>query len=514
MKQRYAFRMKALHPREYPQIWAALLGTMIFGLFAHGTGLLNKLSHQDDAANLFGFGATITSGRWMLHVLSWVEGLLFRTGSASVPLYNGIVSILCVAAVCALLVDLLKIRNPVYCALLGCLLAAFPAMAVLFSYMFTSHPYMIGLLMMGLAAYLICRATPWWAKILAVVLGGASIGVYQAFLPVLLSVILIYDFMALGTDEKNGDLFKRVGIQILCVAGIMAVYFAGNRFFLWKFNLQLSTYQGIDRMGRMSLSVFLERCARAYALFFHPAGNVDADMYPGTLHAVYSFVMAASLLLALRRIIRTGRESRLKAVLQLILLALFPLGSNFIYVMSEEVHGLMVFGGIMPFVLLIAMLDELESASFRGKQAMSLAASLVLAVTGVMFARFDNQCYLKDTLQQSQAMSYYTTVITRIKSTPGYTPETKISFVNDWTNLDPTIYNLPEMDFIHLNLYSHNTTRYIHLYKEFFMRVWCGFEGNWYFGEDPMGWPEVQAMPSYPADGSVQMVRDVLIVKF
>ena len=88
-------------------------------------GLLNKLSHQDDIANLFGFGATITSGRWMLHVLSWLEGLFFGTGNASLPLYNGAISILCVGASCALLVDLLRIRNRVYCALMGSLMVDF-----------------------------------------------------------------------------------------------------------------------------------------------------------------------------------------------------------------------------------------------------------------------------------------------------------------------------------------------------------------------------------------------------
>ncbi|MBR2823837.1 MAG: glucosyltransferase domain-containing protein [Clostridia bacterium] len=514
MRQERSFRWGDLHPRKAPQMWAALLGALLFGLFAHGTGLFNKLSHQDDIANLFGFGATITSGRWMLHLLSWLEGLFFGTGNTSLPLYNGIVSILCVGAVCAILTDLLKIRNPVYCALLGCLLVAFPTMAALFSYMFTSHPYMIGLLMAVLAAWLICRETPWWAKAVAAGLGGASVGVYQAFLPVLLSVILIYDFMTLEADEKNGALLKRVGIQILCVAGVMAVYFAANRFFLWKFNLQLSSYQGIDRMGVMSLSTFLDRCAKAYALFFRPPRNVAEDMYPGSLYTVHGIVLAANILLALFRIVRTGRRSGLKAVLLTLLLALFPLGSNMIYVMSEEVHGLMVFGGAMPFVLLIAQLDDLETRPFRGRRAVSLLAALGLAATGLMYARFDHQCYLKDTLQQSEAMSYYTTVITRIKSAPGYTPETEICFVNDWSNLDPTIYDLPEMDFIQLNLYGHNTTEYIHLFKEFFMRAWCGFEGNWYWGEDPAAWPEVQAMPSYPADGSVQMIRDILVIKF
>lgn len=514
MKRTCAFRADRWRPRNNPQALAALAGAVLFGFFAHGTGLLNKLSHQDDIANLFGFGATITSGRWMLHLLSWMEGLLFGTGNTSLPLYNGILSLLCVGAVCALLSDLLKIRNPVYCALMGCLLAAFPTMAALFSYMFTSHPYMIGLVMATAAAYLICRDTPWWAKMIAAALGGASIGVYQAFLPVILSVILIYDFMDMKAEEPLGAFFRRAGVQILCVAGVMGVYFAANRFFLWKFHLQLSSYQGIDQMGVMSLSTFLERCGKAYALFFRPARNAAEDMYPGTLYDVYYLLMAANLALAVRRVFRTGRTDRLKALLQAVLPALFPLVVNFIYVMSEEVHGLMVFGAAMPFVLLIAQLDDLERDPFRGRQALSAAATLVLAVTGVMFARYDNQCYLKDTLQQSEAMSYYTTVITRIKSAPGYTPDTEICFVNDWSQLDPTIYDLPEMDFIHLNLYSHSTTEYIHLYKEFFIRTWCGFEANWYWGEDPAEWPEVREMPAYPADGSVQMVRDILIVKF
>ena len=94
--------------RISPQTRAVFLSVLIFGLFSHGTGLLNKLSHQDDIANLFGFGATVTSGRWMLHILCWLENLLFGTGNASLPLFNGMVSFFCVAGVCALLADLLN----------------------------------------------------------------------------------------------------------------------------------------------------------------------------------------------------------------------------------------------------------------------------------------------------------------------------------------------------------------------------------------------------------------------
>ena len=509
-----AQRMKQWNFRISLQARLSFFCVLFFGLFSHGMGLLNKLSHQDDIANLFSFGATITSGRWMLHVLSWLEALLFGTGNASLPFYNGLISVFCVGAVCILLVDLLKIRNKVFCALLGCFLIAFPVLTALFSYMFTSHPYMIGLLMMMIGAYLICRETVWWMKGAAVILVGASIGVYQAWLSVLLAVLLIYDIIELSEKERIHIFFQRIGIQVICVVGGVLAYFAANRFFLNKFGVELTSYQGIDRMGIMSLSTFLERCGNAYRFFFCPVRNVSDDMYPGTLYYMYYIMLIMNGSLAVHRIKRTGKESRIKAIFLMVLFSLIPLGCNFIYVMSEDAHGLMVYGQAMQAVLLLVQLDEMESYSFKGRQTISIIASLMLAVICMMYARFDNQCYLKDTLQQQAAMSYYTTLITQIKSQKGYRPDMEVCFVNDWSELDPTIYNLDEMDFIHLNLYGHNTTEYIHIAKEFFMRKWCGFEARWYWGESPENWPEVQKMPEYPADGSIRIINDVLIVKF
>jgi len=477
-------------------------------------GILNKLSHQDDIANLFGFGATITSGRWMLHILSWLENLIFGTGNASLPLFNGIISILCVGLTCALLIDLLKIRSKVFQVLMSCLMISFPVMAVLFSYMFTSHPYMIGLFMMALCAYLICKETPWWVKVPAIMLGSASIGIYQAFIPVLLAILLIYNIMKLIDEEDLRAFWWRAAIQVACTVGVILVYFVANRFFLNKFGLELSSYQGIDQMGVMSIATFLKRLGRAYLLFFFPAKNTGADMYPGTLQTLYWIMLTANGMLAVCWILKATGSSLLRALLLAALFALVPLACNFIYIMSEDVHGLMVFGQVLQTVLLIAQLDKWESVSTTGKQIIFLAASILLATTSMMYARFDNQCYLKDTLQQQEATSYYTTLITQIKSMPGYQPDTEVAFVNDLTLTDPTIYDLEEMSFIRLNMFGHNTTEYIHYYKEVFMQKWCGFNANWYWGEDLETWPEVQKMPEYPADGSIQIVRNILIVKF
>ena len=143
---------------------------LFFGIISQGTGLLNKYSRFDDIHYLFDMGGTVVLGRWMLHVVGWLEGLFYGTGNTSLPLFNGLLSIAMIGAAGGLLADLLEIRKTVYCVLLGCLLVAFPFLTALFAYMFTSHYYMLGLLMTVLCASLICRRNSWWLKAAAVLL--------------------------------------------------------------------------------------------------------------------------------------------------------------------------------------------------------------------------------------------------------------------------------------------------------------------------------------------------------
>ena len=504
-----------------PQVRAALFSTLLFGLFSHGMALFNKYSHHDDVASLFDVGTTVSSGRWALRIFEWAEGLFYGTGNTSLPLFNGMVSILCLGVAAGLLVSLLKIRNKVYCASLGCVMVSFPVITALFAYMFTSHPYMFALLMMVFCACLICRKTPWWMKLFAVCLGGTAVGIYQAFLPVLLTIVLFYDIMELADGENNwrwNTFVRCMGIQLLCLVGVMLVYAMGNWFFLNKYQVKLSAYQGIDEMGHMTVQMFLNRCGRAYREFFNPTQQVFQDMYPGTLHTVYLLMLAVEGLLAVRLILLTGRKSVGRAALLTVLFALIPLGCNLIYLMAESIHGLMVYGQVMQVVLFIWLFDRLELSMPGLNRTVSLCASLALAVMALMYARYDNQCYLKDTLHQQEAISYYTTLVTRIKSQPGYHPDMAVYFMNTAAPDEPedsTVYNIDELDFIRLNPYWHNSTEYLHsLTRNEFIRVWCGADFPWSWNTELEFLPEVQTMPTYPADGSIQIVDDVVVVKF
>ena len=509
--------LSGLLKRISPQVRCVFFGVLLFGLFAQGMGLFNKFSHHDDVAILFDMGTTISSGRWMLQVLTILEGKLYGTGSTSLPLFNGVVSLILLGTIGGMLVRLLRIRNRVYCALLGCIMAAFPVVTALFAYMFTSHPYLIGLTMMTVSACLICGENAWWKKLIGIAVGGAGVGVYQAYLPVLVSMVLFYHLMDTAESGRSfGECFRSAALHVLCILGVMLVYMAGNRYFLYKYQVELSAYQGIADMGQMTLTVLFQRLGRAYREFFIPTRHVFGDMYPGTLYALHGVMLLASALLAVRLVIRTGKKDGKKAALLAVMMLLVPLAVNLIYVMvEEEVHALMTYGQVMEVVLFVWLFDRLDFSSVKLNRAAAVCASLVLAAVSVMYARYDNQCYLKDALHQQEAISYYTTLITRIKSVPGFRPTMRVLYANADNAADPTVYNIDELDFIRINPYWHNSMEYLHCPTwQTFMKVWCGadFRVDW----DPYldSRPEVMAMPSYPADGSIQILDGAVVVKF
>ncbi len=506
-------------PKVRSELSVTFCSAVIFGVLAHGTGLFNKFSHHDDILLLFGTGTTFTSGRWMLHVIGWLEECLFGPSHYSMPLFNGMFSLLCCGIIACLIVSLMDIRGKAYCAGIGALTAVFPVMTAYFGFMYTMPYYLVSLLMTVGAACLICRSRKWWAKAAAIVLGGCAVGIYQAFIPVLLALFLLYDMRVLAeTDEPaRGFLLRAVG-QILCAAGIMAFYYAANRFFLNKFQLELSDYKGINQVASVTVTDYLLRAADAYREFFLPSRNVSFDMYPMHLHYMYLVMLAADAVLGVRMLILTAKKQKGRAVLLGLVMLLFPLGCNFIFVMcGDEVHGLMTWAQVLQFVWFVWLADRVQLSRTWWNRAFSAAAALALAVTGVMYVRFDNQCYMKETFQKQQAITFFTNLASRIRSSPGYSAETPVRFLNEWNIQDPTLYEIKELGFIQLPPYNTTITEYLNAYSwAKFMERWCGFSPVYYWDpeNEPADWPETRDMPHYPDDGSVRLINGVVVVNF
>ena len=142
-----------------------LISTFFWGLISHGMALFNKYSLHEDISQLFGVGATFSSGRWMLDILHKAE-VFFLGGSFSLPLINGLVSIFYISLCGCVIVKLLDIRKSVLIFALSGALITSPTITGLFGYMFTAPHYCLGYFMAASGALLICNYNKWCTQFL------------------------------------------------------------------------------------------------------------------------------------------------------------------------------------------------------------------------------------------------------------------------------------------------------------------------------------------------------------
>lgn len=495
---------------------SAFFSAFAFGILSQGMGLFNKLSVHDDVMN-YGVGATYISGRWMLEILSRLEVLFFGDGHYSLPCYNGFFAIFMIALSACLIISILEIRSPVLCVFISGLMVCFPVITSIFGYMFTLHFYMISLLFGVSGAFCICKSEKWWFWLIGIILIGASVGIYQAFFPAIITVILFYLIAYVIKCDDFRKVLKKVCLTGACCAMSMGLYFAASSLSLSYHHSKLTNYRGIDSMGKSSLHEYWVRIIDAYREFFKPSRGTSFYMYPGTIRYVYRIVVLLSILLSIILFFKLLRTKKAHALILAFLLTLVPLSVNFIFVMTgrDVVHSLMVYSQLFTFVYFAWLLENLPLEHHRAEKAVSSIVTVVFAALLLMYCRVDNRCYLKATYAQQEAISYFTTLITQIKEADEYRDELPVVFLN--SNSDTSLRpgddgHLSDIAYLPYNL---DVNGYINNYTwRAFMIQWTGYSPVIANPDDFVELDEVKLMPHYPDDGSIKVINDTVVVKF
>lgn len=130
------------------------------------------------------------------------------------------------------------------------------------------------------------------------------------------------------------------------------------------------------------------------------------------------------------------------------------------------------------------------------------------------YFQYANQCYLRANLQQSETIAWCNTLISQIKSVEGYNDDFQIAYINRENKDDKTAYQSTPIQGIVLNPYNFDDLYNNYTWRSYMM-VWCGFcqpEISDYSVYD--NHPAIEAMPSYPDDGSIKIIDNVVVVKF
>jgi hypothetical protein len=493
-----------------------VLSSAVWGLLAHGMALFNKYSYHDDAS-LFLIGETYALGRWMLGFLGeWMKRI---TGSTyySTPLFKGVVTIFCIALIVFCVSDLLEIENMLLNIGLTGIFIAFPVITGMLGYGFTAPYYLFGTLMGVYGGYLLCRHRRWYFYIFGILLMACSVGVYQANIPVCISLLLIYLIKNVAESEESD--WKKYICRLIYFAGacigFVLVYIMINQIVLSYKKIELLDYQGIQSYGQTSVRGYLDRIVLAYREFLRPTDKVWRNMFPFSLDRFYQMGVVAGAVLTICLMTERFRKG-ISCGIQLMFLVFFvPLAGNFIYVISEveQIHSLMMYGQVFLFAYFVWITDFVKWPIQKARRQFLNCVAVLLLVMSLLYSRFDNICYLKAEYLQSQIKSYFTTLVTQIKSSGGYTDETPVVYINGTKKSDATLPVIPQ--FKELYIYPYQFSSLINNYNwRMTMKMWCGFDPIVLKASDYEWMPEVLQMPNYPDEGSIKMIDGVIIVKF
>ena len=498
----------------------AFISTVLFGIFSHGMMLFNKFSNHDDLRYFFEGGNTLTFGRWMLYLLLRGEKYLFGDGKFSLPLINGSLTIFCIGAALCLLISLLDIRSTTLCILLGGIMVSYPVVTCMLGYMFTAHYYGIGLFLSVLGPYLILKKDKPLAFLAGIIASACSVGVYQAFIPVTLCVFL-FGLMKMFNDaegrEERLNVWKKAAFCCLSCALFMGLYLLIMKLSLRYSGAELSDYKNISSFEQTPLKVYLQRAVSAYKEFFLPARGTAYDLLPGNLRPLY-YAAIAGILLLFAALLFMKRRDPLKVLILAFLVLWVPLGVNFIFVISGSgFFAMMFYGRVMLFVFLAWLIERTAGSlsTLPGRTLRDICLA-ILGLTVLMYCRFNNICYLRMEMMQSQAIRYFSTLVTRIQSTEGYNtwlPVSYIYFPHPGT-YDNSIEEIPEFEYIKIHPYfGIRQTVGDNVWKQY-LKYWCGYSAHEMDQSYFIDRPEVRAMPHYPDEGSIQVIDDTVVVKF
>lgn len=501
----------------------ALISVLVAGLVAHGYVLFNRISYHDNAACLFSLGGTYESGRWVLGFIYDIQ--MMTTKLFSVPVFNGILSLIFIGFAAMLIVDMFQIKSKVAAAFIGAIMSVYPVVTSIFSFMFTAWEYFLALLLAVLSAKILLKSLSVKNFILSAVVLSLSLGIYQAFFAVTIAAFLVSltlgvlknEITSIGEYAKRGFTYLAelvVGLGIWGVMRFITQHIKG---------IEAVDYKGMD--DGYSLALLPNQIIKSLSAFFgFRQAGINALLY---LRAFTALVVVVTIIQLVVMLVRSSNKVAVKIV-SLVGLVFLPIGMNVVYLLStsEEYHvdSLMVYGNIFVFLLPVFLIEMLDAQEFKAGIIRSLTSIatwiqiLSLAVLTVGYIYLDNAAYMKAEIAEEQATAYYTELVANIKATEGFSDDMEIVFVG-WENLsdgtNAKVDPVDQLEAVQLEKYPRFTDIITYGGSRYFMQEHLGF-GNDLLIEDDGTYAdsaEVQAMPTYPNDGSIAVIDGKVIVK-
>lgn len=503
---------------------ALFISVFVAGLISHGYMFVNNISYHDAVLMTDGLGATYSLGRWSLGIMEYF-GKKF-IGLYGSPLFHGILSLLLIALSGMLIVSILRMKHVLSAVYMGIMLAVFPVVTSIFAFMYTSSAYWMAFFLNTFVVYLLTRKQSLKNLCIGGFLLAFALGLYQAYFAVavaLFIMVLMVDILE-EPSIRSKEILRKGVWYFLTLLGGLVLYLVLNRVIVTVGKIGLSSYQGMDEVGKIELKKIPLLIRNAYYYLLCDVEWNGVNSVP-LLRYIVGGIGIVTLCIFLGIVLKGVKASTTKLILLALMLVL-PVGINAVYLMSSSdsysVHTLMRYSLVLFFILPVLLLEHTNLLQIRNRQALFLkngVENILLALLWILpmcYIYLNNAAYLKVDFLQEQTIAYYTTLITEIKGTEGYRDEMPVVYIGERKIEDASLTEMPFFEDIKINGYDQDLLTSINNYA---WRVFAGRHCG-YFPEENMDrtayaeMPEVAEMPCYPDAGSIKVINGTVVVKF
>lgn len=466
---------------------------------------------------------------WEISLGRFVQPFLVALrGAITAPFLISVLSFLWVSLSVYFVADFLEIKKFGSVALIA---AVMSCNATILSLNATFLPYMdfylLALFLSVLGVWLMKKE-----KLIFLISGSLcltiSLGIYQSYICVSIALVMIHFLCKMPDLPTFKATFKEAVRFLLSFLAAAVVYYSVWKLFQEFFGIWTSdSYNGMASIGNFSETGLGSVLGLTYQYV------LDYFMYPDTfitntfrgipMSFFWQYLIRvcniAVVLVILFILIRTNlrRKTNLwqKAV-QLLIVLLFPLGINFVCVISQGMeHPLMIYAFYFVYILAVKLAEDHLSARNSGTNIKHTGVPWKIALISIAIIFwsnmvFSNQVYLKRELQERAAQSILTRIIYRIESVEEYIPGVTPVALSGNFESSPCIAEAAPLEEIRMYSMGKTCLNYPAANNSFLTYI-LSMNVN-LTDVDPMD-ERILQMPVYPAEGSVAFIDEVLVVK-
>lgn len=505
-----------------------LITTVLVSMIAHGYRYLNPVYSHDSLLNVFQ-----NDELWQISLGRFFEPMAMAIrGALCPPWLIACIAMFLYSLAIYIVVDMLDIDNKILIIATVAILICCDCITI------TNAAYLHCVDVFAAALFFACYGIRLMnkQKCGAFLLGSLSIaiclGLYQAYV----DVAIVFALLLILKKLMNGKATIKEILAYGVYNGAFLLLGAVEYVLMWKLTQVFygvgttDSYNGLATVGNYegySIRKILIGVYTAFFDYFRSINMFSANSVLGmpieavwlSLVRLFALITGIIILAGVFRINQVKKNPIWNCCLQIVVLLLFPLAANFVYLISKGMeHVLMIFSFQFFYVFAVMVvcewmkLDE-EKKIFRmaGKKIIPIAMVMAISIPVWCNIVYSNQIYLKEDLQQGATLSLMTRIVNDIEKTEGYKAGLTPVYIWGAIQDQQSYITMPGFEgLVGLGVYDSPIT--YHDTQVAFLNYFMSYRVKVVSNADIFN-QGVEEFPVYPADGSIQYVNGVLVVK-